>query len=197
MTQPINVYSFFGMQGSGKSTQAKLVSEKLGWPYFNTGNELREASLEDSEFGKFLREYLKTGNLVEDKTIHELFNNFIKNNKDKNFITDGFPRNMAQYEMLKKLSLINGWQVTAIDIVITESEAQKRIASRVEVVGGKKIVRSDDRPDIVAKRIATYQKETQPLLDRYAQDFKLLSIDGMPPIEEVFGEVCRKLKIDD
>jgi adenylate kinase len=194
MTQASKVYCFFGMQGSGKSTQAKMLAEKLHLPYFNTGNVLRERSVEEDRLGSKLRILMTSGHLISDDIIHDIFSSFIRETASLGgFITDGFPRNISQYKHFKHLGIISNWDITAVEIAITEKVALKRISSRIEVVAGKKVIREDDKPETVKKRILTYKRETLPLLQAFKEEFNLIKIDGIPSIEVVFEEVCRKL----
>lgn len=192
-----NIYAFFGRQGSGKSTQAKLLADKLHLPYFNTGNELRVVSQENSELGQEVKKIMQQGALVDSKIICRLFDSFLEDNDiSRGIVTDGFPRNDQQYRYLKKIAHQKGMAVVAIEVDIDENTAYERIRSRVIIVAGKKVMREDDRPEIVKQRLANYQNETVPLLARFKSDFVLYTVDGMPSIEIVFDNVLEALGIN-
>lgn len=190
----VKVFFVFGKQGSGKSTQAKLLAEHRAIPYFATGDELRRASEQPTEFGDKLKAMMLTGGLVDDETVKSLFIDFIsKHDCSNGLVVDGFPRDMAQFEMLETLSQEHDWLVVAIEINISHQVALERIALRKIVVDGKVTTRSDDEPAIVNKRLAVYEQSTVPLIEEFLQKYTLLKIDGEPAIAQVFADVCQKI----
>ena len=196
---------FIGAQASGKGTQAKIISEKLGLKHISTGDLLRSAT------GKLKEEidsYINEGNLVPDELIFRLLKAKIVGLNG--FILDGFPRNLEQAEMLEKITKID----KIIDIEISDATAIKRISGRrncpkcgkiynvytnpkpkkeniCDDCGTKLFQRVDDTVEAAKKRLEIYHKETEPILKKYSS----VKINGEMEIEEVTREIERKIKI--
>jgi adenylate kinase len=190
MNSNIPVYLVFGPQGSGKSTQAELLSEKLSIPYFDAGNELRRFVETDSDEANIVRSKMQNGQLVSNDILRRLFSQFMETHNCSNgIVADGFPRNITQVELLTELAEQHRWQVIGLFIDISDEIAKERLSKRFSVVDGKKVVRSDDQPAIVEKRLQVFKRETLPVLEYLKQHFTLHDIDGTPSIEEVHKQV--------
>ncbi|MFA5856491.1 MAG: nucleoside monophosphate kinase [Candidatus Pacearchaeota archaeon] len=200
---------FFGPQGSGKGTQAVVISQKLNIPHISVGDLLRGTT---GVLKIELDSYMNQGKLVPDElTIKILKERLLNNDCKKGFILDGFPRNLNQLEMLKNITAID----KAIEITLTDDESIKRISGRVtcekckagyneltspkpqepgvcDVCEGKLIRRSDDNPEAVKKRLHTYHQDTEPILNSFKE--KLIKINGIQPIEKITQEILEKLK---
>ncbi len=195
-----------GPQGSGKGTQAKLLSEKFAIPHISTGDIFRENIKNKTELGKKALEYINKGKLVPDELVNEIVSSKIAHLQG--FILDGYPRKLSQAEFLESFSNID----YAIEISISDEAAIKRISGRrvCESCGatysiydegytGKCLkcgselkIRDDDKEEAVKKRLEIYHTETKPLLGFYSSKGILIKIDGEQPIEKVFEDIlCR------
>lgn len=183
-------YLVFGPQGSGKSTQAEYISEHLNLPFFDSGRELRAAVESDASWAGEVRELMKKGQLVPNKYLREIIESFMKNHDcSKGIVADGFPRNETQIELLEELIEENSWQVSVFYITLSDQTAQDRLAKRFTIVNGKKVVREDDQPAIVAKRLAVFKKETLPVIEYLGSKYTLYKVDGEPSREDVFKQI--------
>jgi len=194
---------FVGLQGSGKGTQAKIISAKLKLKHISTGDLLRNTK------GKLKQEidkYIKKGKLIPDKLMLKILKQKLPRD---NFILDGFPRNIKQARMLDKIIKID----YVVDIEISDNTARKRLRGRwncrrcglaynvitspkpkrlgiCDICGGKLFQREDDiNEEAVNKRLKIYHKETEPILQHY----KAIKINGEKSIKEVAQEILKKL----
>jgi adenylate kinase len=203
-----------GPQGSGKGTQAKLLSEKFAIPHISTGEMFRTAIAAGTELGREAKEYLDAGNLVPDNVTIGLVKEALSSPKARQgFILDGFPRNLKQYQELRDFwSRQNRRDLVFIYIELSGDEAIARIAKRFicekceEIYIGnpgvckkcgsdRLIQRTDETPDAVRKRLQIFNAETLPMVKELEKDGKLLRINGAPSIEEVHKEILEKLKL--
>ena len=190
----IPVYLFFGPQGSGKTTQAERLAERLKLPFFDSGNALRDLAKTDSDLGRRVVKIMQSGQLVSNDILRELFVQFI-DQKDcrRGFVVDGFPRNLTQVELLEELSTIHQWRVIGILVDISAATTHQRLANRYQIVDGQKVTRPDDEPAIITKRLETFDRETRPVLDHLESRQELIKIDGEPDIETVTTAVNRAI----
>jgi adenylate kinase len=168
----------FGAQGSGKSTHAKYVAEKLKVPYIYTGDLFRELGKEDSQRGGQIKEWHDKGILTPNEVSIPSFNEYLtKFDVSKGVVLDGYPRNIGQAQSLPfKINLI-------VHVTLPEDVAIQRL-----IVRG----RYDDTPETIKKRIELFRKETAPLYDYFkSKGVEVVEVDNSPPIE-----IVRK-KIDD
>lgn len=161
---------FLGMQGSGKSTQAQVLAQKLGVPYIEMGQLLRDKSKDNDKIGKSIREALESGKLVENQITIDSLKEKIDQVGANGYVLDGYPRNKEQLLFLD----------TDIDKVfyinVSDEEATKRLLSRG---------RHDDEPDLIKKRIEIFHNETEPSLNYFREKGILVEINGERPIEEI------------
>jgi len=198
-----------GAQGSGKGTQADLLLKKFSIPHISTGNIIRGNVKDKTELGKLAESYVSRGKLVPDKIVNNVLKNRIENDDCKNgFILDGYPRNIVQAEMLKKITDVD----YVLEIYIPDREAIRRISGRrsckcgavyhvfynppkipniCDKCGTKLFQRDDDKENVVRKRLEIYHNETEPLLEFYKE--KYIRINGEQPIEEVFRKILEKI----
>lgn len=183
---------FLGPQGSGKDTQAKLLAEKFGYNFIDTGTSLREIAKEDSELGRKVKTTIDGGRLVEPGLATEVINTQLaKLQAHQLVIVSGYPRGVDQYQLLKKTwpDLERGnFQVLYIDI--TDEEAMKRLLLRAE-----KENREDDTSEAIRKRLKWSREVVDPMAEKMEEEGKLIRIDGMPSIEEIHSEVLQKLNL--
>lgn len=171
---------FLGSQGSGKSTQAKMLAKTLSVPYIEMGQLFRDKAKETNAEADDIKKALNVGDLVSDEiTVKTLKERIAKSDCQNGFVLDGYPRNGAQ---LKGLT-------TEIDrvffITVPDQEAIARLTKRG---------REDDSPDIIARRLENFHKLTEPLLAHFRKQNILEEIDGLKTIEEVNFEILEKLK---
>lgn len=170
---------FLGMQGSGKSTQAQILAQKLNVPYIEMGQLLRDKSKDDDNIGAAIREALETGRLVENQITIDSLKEKISQVGVNGYVLDGYPRNKEQ------LSFLDTDLDKVFYINVSDEEAIKRLLSRG---------RHDDVQDIIKKRIGIYHNETEPLLDYFREKGKLVEIDGERSIEEISKDLEKNIK---
>lgn len=169
-----------GPQGSGKSTQAKLLAEYLKVPVISTGGIFRKLSQEEVGFGQIIRTILDEGRLVDDQTTYKIVKDRLSKPDCKTgFVLDGYPRNMEQ------LRLFDPQFDRVIYLDVPEQEVIKRLMERG---------RSDDTPESIKIRLDLYYRQTQPLLDYYKNQGLLIEIDG---VGDIFGIQQRMKEVVD
>jgi adenylate kinase len=177
-----------GPQGSGKGTQAKLISQTYGIPQVATGDMIREIKELDTELGRRVKEIYDRGDLVDDATIVELIESRLdRGDTIPGFILDGFPRNTPQAEALDELLARLGRD---LDVVFALPIGDRyvlleRLARRATEEG-----RTDDTPDAIRKRLEIYERETAPLVEYYRSTRgNVVGIHACRTIEDVFAEI--------
>ena len=167
-----------GAPGSGKGTQAQLLSEQLALPHISTGEMLREAITKKTELGKKAQFYVDKGELVPDDLLLNLIGERLNQNDiQSGWILDGFPRNVAQATFLDKLLLKLGrFSEQIINLEVSDKQLVKRLLLRG---------RNDDNEETIRRRLEVYQEKTRPVIDYYQQDSRLTSVDGTPSLELV------------
>lgn len=168
-----------GGQGSGKSTQAKMLAAKLGLPYIEMGQLLREKSkANDTEAGE-IREAVEAGNLVPDQIVIKTLNERINKSDCKNgFVLDGYPRNYAQLEGLPK------GITRAFFIKVPDDITIKRLIERG---------RHDDSLDLITRRLELFHYQTEPLLTYFRQEGILEEVSGLGTREQVHQDIIARL----
>jgi adenylate kinase len=206
-----------GPPGSGKGTQGERLQEDLRLPYYATGDILRGAVREGTELGRTAKEYMDRGDLVPDDVIVGVIAERIDSAEARDgFILDGFPRTMPQAEALDAKLEELGRSVTAVLLIdVSDDEVVRRLGGRRTCVenghvfhvefnppqqegicdldGSELIVRDDDKPEVIRKRLETYHEKTEPLVGYYDQRSVLRRIDGVAPPQEVAEEIRRTL----
>jgi adenylate kinase len=181
---------FFGIQGSGKGTQAKLLAEKFGYVIFETGGELRKLASQDTELGQKVKSIINAGHLVSSELVMEIVENFLKQNSDKQIIFDGIPRNQDQQDMFINLLESHNIEYLAIHFKLEKEEALNRLYKRAEIEG-----RADDNEESIQRRINIFYTETLPIIEQYQNKNHLLEIDASPTIEKIFAVLTQKLEL--
>lgn len=193
-----------GAPGAGKGTQAEVISEALNIPQISTGNILREAVKNSTEYGLKAKAAMESGSLVSDDVVIGILKDRIAEDDCKNgYILDGFPRTVPQAEALENMG-VNIDKVIEIDVpdeTIQQRLSGRRVCedcgasyhvefkpSKVEGVcdkcGGKTVQRKDDHPDTVIERLKVYHQQTAPLKDFYANRGKLKTVKGQSEVSE-------------
>ncbi len=176
-------YVLIGVQGAGKSTQGKLLSEKLGLPYLSSGHIFRQMAKSKTKLGRWLKETLNAGVLVDDKKTIEIVSAYLEKPEYKNgFIIDGFPRTLVQAKAFS-----DGTE-KAIFINVSDKEALWRISGREDN-------REDETLKAIRNRIKLFHQATSGVLDFYKKKGQLIVIDGEQSVAGVFQEMIEKLGI--
>ncbi|WP_336294635.1 adenylate kinase [Bartonella sp. CB169] len=177
-----------GPPGSGKGTQAKMITEEYNVPQLSTGDMLREAIVRETEVGKKAKAIMSSGALVSDCIVNQIVSDRIDGSDCINgFVLDGYPRTVAQAEALQKILQSKNMCLNAvIELSVDEDVLIERMKKRVEetiAAGGQ--VRSDDNPVSFAKRLLEYREKTAPLSKFYSDRGFLKVVDGMIGITEI------------
>ena len=201
---------FLGPPGAGKGTQAKLLSQRMGFLHLSTGDLLREAVKNQTPLGKKAKEYMDRGELVPDGLIVQLIEETMP--KDGNVILDGFPRTVNQALALEEMLKVKGEKISKVlffdvpDEVIIDRLSGRRVCSKCGAVyhvkynppkiegvcdlcGGTLVQRDDDKEEVVKKRLEVYRKQTQPLIEFYQDRGIIYRLDAEKGVEELFEEV--------
>ncbi|MDO9399216.1 MAG: nucleoside monophosphate kinase [bacterium] len=208
---------FFGPPGSGKGTQADLLSQKTGWKKISTGDLLRSETALKSPLGKQAEKYMKAGKLVPDKLLIDLVAKSLKQ-KTEGFIFDGYPRNIEQQKALSNMfekCLKKNDQVVSLLVDVSDKEIKHRLSQRrvcscgaiyhlkynppinkgiCDVCRQKLFIRDDDEPKIINHRLKIYHQNSEPIFDYWQQIGKLIKINGEQPIAKIHKEILQKLK---
>ena len=184
-------YLLFGPPGAGKGTQAKLLVEKYNFHHVSTGDLLRKEIAKGSELGLKAKELIDAGNFDDDATVVGMIENEIAANPTvSGFLFDGFPRTVAQAEILDKMLQSKGQGVDkVISIIISDEMVFERISHRANIEGRK----DDADPKTIQNRIDTYHAKTEPLIEYYKPQGKYNEICGVGTVEEIFQKIAQVL----
>lgn len=198
-----------GPPGAGKGTQAQFIASHLSIPKISTGDIFRANVSGGTELGKLAKEYMDRGDLVPDEvTVAMVRERLLEDDAQEGFLLDGFPRNVPQAEILKKMLAEFG---TALDVVLNlvvdDEEVVRRLAGRrtcrscgkvwhvlfdapavdgvCDACGGELFQRDDDREETIRHRLEVYQEQTSPLISFYADEGILQGVDATGPVEEI------------
>ena len=202
-----------GAPGAGKGTQAKMIADKYAVPHVSTGDIFRANIKEGTELGKEAKKYMDQGLLVPDElTVKILLDRVAKDDCKNGYVLDGFPRTIPQAEVLDKALTELGDKIDyAINVDVPDENIIKRMGGRracvtcgatyhiehvppktegiCDTCGAELILRDDDKPETVEKRLAVYHEQTQPLIDYYTNAGILKTVDGTVAMEEVFEAI--------
>lgn len=172
-----------GIQGAGKSTQGNLLSEKLGVPYLSTGHIFRDLAKEHTPLGRQIKLVMNVGLLISDAKTLKIVSEYLSRPEYKNgYIIDGFPRTLVQAKAFK-----NGID-HVIYLKISDKEALWRISGRADEV------REDETLLAIRKRIESFHKFTEPVIEFYRKKGELIEVDGEQSIEEIHKEITHKIR---
>ncbi len=198
-----------GAPGSGKGTQAQIISSKYSIQRISLGDILREEVKKDSSLGRTVEGYMKKGILVPDNIIQEVMESNLNN---PGFILDGFPRNLNQAKMLERILLNKSFKIDkVIYLNVSESKIIQRLTGRricrncgalyhivtmrpkkegiCDKCGGELIIRPDDNEDTVRKRWRVFMDKTHALIEYYGNKDLILDIDGDGDKDTVFDKI--------
>jgi len=206
----------FGAPGVGKGTQAKILSSKLNIPHISTGDILRSAIEKKTHLGIEAKKLMDKGELVPDEIMVGIIRDTLKEEKSKNgFILDGFPRTVAQAKELDRLlTELNMNPKKIVAVTTDEKEIIKRLTNRKACKNCNYILpldeikdnscpncgakdslyqRSDDKEEVIKKRLEIFNSTTKPVLDYYNENDKVIYVEGTGKIEEISERILSKL----
>jgi adenylate kinase len=202
----------FGIQGSGKGTQGKVLADRYNMKIFEMGGQLRKIIESGSPLGLKIKGIVDSGNLVDDDTIMEVVEDFVsKMPADQTILFDGIPRTARQSEKLMNLLSKNKRNVFALLIKISQEEAIKRLTQRricesckgvypplykgdkCQHCDGRLVTRHDDNLESIKTRLENYQNETMPVIKSFYDIDHLIEVDGEQQVENVAKEVVEKV----
>jgi adenylate kinase len=204
-----------GAPGAGKGTQARLLQERLGVPQISTGDMFRAMKEAHTPLAEEVRAIMAAGKLVpDDLTIRVVQERTNRDDCRRGYILDGFPRTPAQAAMLEKLAVEQGNKIHAVLVEVPYELLERRMTGRrsCPVCGEIYNVyfkppkiegrcdlhpdallnhRADDNTETVQARLATYERDTRPLLDYYEQSHRLARVDGARDVEAIYADIER------
>lgn len=202
-----------GAPGAGKGTQAKKIAEKYNIPHISTGDIFRANIKNGTELGVKAKSYMDQGLLVPDELVVDLVADRIQQDDAKaGYVLDGFPRTIPQAESLDAALAKMGQKIDyAVDVEVPDENIVNRMSGRracvkcgatyhlqyakpkaegvCDVCGEQLILRDDDKPETVQKRLGVYHQQTQPLIDYYENQNALKEVDGTKDMEDVFADI--------
>lgn len=174
-----------GPPGAGKGTQAEVLSQQLGIPHISTGELFRAHVGNSTELGKEAKQYLDAGELVPDSVTNAMVRERLaESDTAAGFLLDGFPRNVAQADVL---TAILNEQGTKLDAVVEFDVPEDVVVERLLARG-----RSDDTEDVIRRRQQIYRSETAPLLDYYRDS--LITVDAVGSVTEITERALKALR---
>ncbi|HHT87586.1 MAG TPA: adenylate kinase [Clostridiales bacterium] len=204
-----------GAPGAGKGTQAKRIAADYDIPHISTGDIFRENIKNNTQLGLRAKEYMDQGLLVPDELVLELIMDRFKAPDCKNgYVLDGFPRTIPQAKALDKALEENNDSIEyAINVDVADEVIIDRMAGRraclscgrtyhiktlkpktegiCDYCNSNLVLRDDDKPDTVKKRLAVYHEQTQPLLEYYDKKGILYNVDGTGGIDKIYNDIIR------
>ncbi len=209
---PARILVIMGAPGVGKGTQARLLSDKTGFPQISTGDILREMAKAETPLGHEIRQTQAAGRLVSDEVLAEVIRTRTAQADCANgYILDGYPRTLNQARMLEKLAAEQGREIQIIKLNVHLSALMQRLTGRRTCAQCGEIYnlhlkppqregrcdhdgtplahRSDDKEETVLTRVTTYDNATKPLTDHYEQTGRLIKINADREVDKVFAEL--------
>jgi len=207
-----------GPPGAGKGTQAQFIASHLSIPKISTGDIFRANVKGGTALGKQAKEYMDRGDLVPDEiTIAMVRDRLAEDDAAAGFLLDGFPRNVPQAEILKKmLAEFSARLDVVLELVVDDDEVVRRLSGRrtcgncghiwhvlfdppqrdavCDVCDGELFQRDDDREETIRHRLEVYQEQTAPLTSFYADEGVLVGVDATGPVEEITERAMMALR---
>ncbi|WP_313134932.1 adenylate kinase [Anaerocolumna sp.] len=207
-----------GAPGAGKGTQAKKIAAKYVIPHISTGDIFRANIKNGTELGNKAKTYMDQGLLVPDELVVDLVVDRVEQEDCKNgYVLDGFPRTIPQAEALDSALMNMNQKIDyAINIEVPDQNIVDRMSGRraclscgatyhiiniptklegiCDVCGGNTVLRDDDKPETVIKRLRVYHEQTQPLIEYYTNKGVLVEVDGTMEMTDVFSAIDKILK---
>ncbi len=214
-SSPEKVIIFFGPPGVGKGTVASRLAEEFKYVFISSGDLLRENVRKETELGKQAKKIMESGVLVPDQLVTQMVLNRLDEVTGGVFL-DGFPRTLNQAQKLTSYLLGKGISFQVIDLEADDQFLMERLSQRLicrncgaiyhrinlppaqegicDLCGGSLYQREDDRPEIVARRLAVYHQESLPLKDYYQKKGLLTTLRGDTPLEVTLSALRKLLK---
>ncbi len=176
----------FGIQGSGKGTQAKLLAARRGYRIFEAGAELRKIAASGSQLGQNVSSYIDHGHLVPFDIIMEVVRTAVSEySLEDEILFDGIPRDIDQKrafdEMMQSLNRL----FKCVHLTVVEEEALKRVQQR-----GLEQGRADDaNEEFIRRRMGLFHEKTEPVIREYAEQGKVIVVNGEGSVDEVYGRI--------
>jgi len=212
MGQQRTAIILLGPPAAGKGTQGRMLAEELAYPKISTGDMLREAVRGQSDLGKQARRYMESGGLVPDELVDEIVRSRLQREDcERGFILDGFPRTLPQARFLDGLLIGEGARIIAIGIHVGDRVLVERVVRRwtcpdcgkifnvgstpnrggyrCDECGAVLIHRSDDSAEVMEERLQVYHRETRPLIEHYKEIGSYVEVDGERSIEEIYAAI--------
>lgn len=207
-----------GAPGAGKGTQAKKIAAKYEIPHISTGDIFRANIKNGTELGNKAKTYMDQGLLVPDELVVDLVVDRVVQEDCKNgYVLDGFPRTIPQAEALDSALMNMNQKIDyAINIEVPDQNIVDRMSGRraclscgatyhiiniptkvegiCDVCGGNTVLRDDDKPETVIKRLRVYHEQTQPLIEYYIDQGILVEVDGTMEMTDVFSAIEKILE---
>jgi len=207
-----------GPPGAGKGTQAQFIASHLSIPKISTGDIFRANVSKGTQLGKLAKEYMDRGDLVPDEVTNAMVQDRLgEKDAQEGFLLDGFPRNVPQAQVLKKILDELGVKLDVVlELVVDNDEVVRRLAGRrtcrscgtashvdfdppkvdgvCDACGGELFQRDDDREETIRHRLEVYEQQTAPLISYYAEEGLLEGVDATGPVEEVTRRAMSALR---
>ena len=207
-----------GAPGAGKGTQAKMIAAKYQIPHISTGDIFRANIKNGTELGMEAKKYMDQGQLVPDElTVKILLDRVAQPDCSEGYVLDGFPRTIPQAEVLDNaLNKLGDSIDFAVDVDVPDENIVRRMSGRraclscgatyhiehippkqegvCDTCGQPLVLRDDDKPETVLKRLKVYHEQTQPLIDFYTRKGVLRSVDGTVDMNDVFEAIVNVLE---
>lgn len=213
MGQTKRLIVLLGPPGSGKGTHGRRWATEQGWAYVATGDLLRDAVRRGTPLGQQAHAYMLRGELVPDEVMTGLVEELLMT-AERDVVLDGYPRTFPQAQALDELAQRLGWQLHAVvylqadEAELVERLSARRVCPNCQAVynlrsapprddercdqcGANLVQRDDDRPEVILNRLSVYRKETQPIVDYYAQRGLLKTVNASGTPEEVYQHLQR------
>ncbi len=176
----------FGIQGSGKGTQAKRLAAEFGFDIFEAGGELRKIAASGSPLGETVKSYIDAGKLVPHEIIMQVVKEAIgKRPKSQKILFDGIPRDADQKRDFDAIMMEAGRDFRGIQLLLEPEEGVQRILGRAKIEG-----RADDaNEEVIRRRMQTFVDKTLPVIEAYGKEGKIVAIDGRGEIDAVYEEM--------
>jgi adenylate kinase len=178
----------FGPPGAGKGTQSKILTETRGLPQLSTGDMLRAAITAGTPLGLASKALMDKGALVPDETVIGIIaERYDQPDCANGAVFDGFPRTIAQAEALDRMLAARGRKIDLVlELKVDDAVLLSRVESRIAAGG---VLRPDDSPETLKKRLEVYYQNTAPVLGFYRAQGKVKTLDGMKPIQDVTKQI--------
>lgn len=171
-----------GPQGSGKTTQAKLIARHLALPLLDVGSLLRRESQKETERAKGVAQAVSSGSLIADELLVEILTAELKDGKYTNgVVLDGAPRTLVQAQLTGEILSVD----RVISLAVADATARRRLLGRA---------RSDDTQEVIDRRLRTYHTLTEPVLAYYRRLGILEEVDGQRSVEEIFEDIKSRIR---